>query len=270
MSMEYRVNGTTLRYKAAGETRAGEDRVLLQDDVDLTDRTQWARPGYTVEKLFNDEKYFIFKRNVTQLLCACWQKANLYIPSEYRLDQYHLFASGNEQHLAAVEATKLIDVEYFPLYIRTLEDRISEICNRRLMVKNPFDGQTVFHFRVIRPGQKDNNPLHRDVWLDDYKSCINLYIPIVGSNEKSSLIIIPGSHHWPESRVERTVGGAEINGVKFNVPAVTKISGETQFVRPDPKENEVLVFSPYLIHGGSSNLNEDITRISMEIRLWEF
>jgi ectoine hydroxylase-related dioxygenase (phytanoyl-CoA dioxygenase family) len=105
--------------------------------------------------------------------------------------------------------------------------------------------------------------------LQDYSNCINLYIPVCGSNENSSLIIIPGSHLWSESRVERTVSGALINGVKFNVPAVTNIEGSFEVIRPSPESNEVLVFSPYLIHGGAVNLNKDTTRISIELRLWK-
>jgi ectoine hydroxylase-related dioxygenase (phytanoyl-CoA dioxygenase family) len=110
--------------------------------------------------------------------------------------------------------------------------------------------------------------LHRDVWLPDYKNCINLYIPIAGSNEKSSLVISPGSHRWPELNLEKTIDGARINGIRYIVPAVSKILCQKEFVRPNPKENEVLIFSPYLIHGGSINLNKNLTRISIEVRLW--
>jgi ectoine hydroxylase-related dioxygenase (phytanoyl-CoA dioxygenase family) len=110
--------------------------------------------------------------------------------------------------------------------------------------------------------------LHRDVWLEDYESCINLYIPIAGSNALSSLILLPESHYWPESRIERTMSGAHINGIKFNVPAVTAIDGDFTIERPDPQENEMLLFSPYLIHGGAINLNTNKTRISIELRLW--
>jgi hypothetical protein len=75
---------------------------------------------------------------------------------------------------------------------------MSELLNQELIVCNPYDDQRVFHFRVIRPLSGDNNPLHRDVWLEDYKDCINLYIPIAGSNALSSLIIAPQSHRWSE------------------------------------------------------------------------
>ena len=39
-------------------------------------------------------------------------------------------------------------------------------------------------------------------------------------------------------------------------------------VRPNPGPNEVLVFSPYLIHGGAFNQQTDTTRVSLEMRFW--
>jgi hypothetical protein len=267
--MEYSVNDRTLQYEAKGERHRGENIVLLNHALDLTKGTHWSKTGLIIEKLFDDSLFATFQRNTYRLLTSLWQKALLETPDNFQLHQYHLIAKTTEAHLAAVDMTKLIDVGLFPVPIQELEDRISEICRKKLIAKNPFDGQTVFHFRVIRPQQRDNNPLHRDVWLEDYSNCINLYIPVAGSNEKSSLVIVRGSHHWPESDIERTQSGAEINGVKFNVPAVTAISRNPQFIRPNPKDNEVLVFSPYLIHGGALNLNEDATRISIEVRLWK-
>jgi len=38
--------------------------------------------------------------------------------------------------------------------------------------------------------------------------------------------------------------------------------------RPNPGENEMLLFSPYLVHGGGYNFNTDMTRISLEMRFW--
>jgi len=178
-------------------------------------------------------------------------------------------ASDRNSHLAAVDQTKLLSVSDFPIPILEIESRISEICETPLIAKNPFDQQSIFHFRIVRPHSNDNNPLHRDVWLKDYANCINLYIPIAGSNDLSSLSIIPGSHCWRESRIERTQEGALLDGVQYNVPAVTDIRGDYEIVRPNPKRNEVLVFSPYLIHGGAINLNPNQTRISVELRLWK-
>ena len=40
-------------------------------------------------------------------------------------------------------------------------------------------------------------------------------------------------------------------------------------IRLKGKENEVMLFSPYLVHGGGYNFNADVTRISLEIRFWK-
>lgn len=266
--MKYTINKSSLQYSADGKTFRGDDRVLLNSTIDLTAKTKWAKEGFTIESLFNESDFQLFKTNTKSLLLKCWRDAGFSLSEDFSLDQYYKVVRTREEHLSAVEKTKLLLVESFPIDIRILERRISEICGEELLVKNPYDNQSIFHFRVIRPQQPDNNPLHRDVWLEDYKDCINLYIPVCGSNDLSSLVIVPQSHHWPESKIERTLEGAQIGTSKYNVPAVTKLDSEATYVRPNPKENEVLVFSPYLIHGGSANLNNDITRISIEVRLW--
>ena len=267
--MKYTVNDITLSYDAVGSKSFGDNKVLLHDAVDLTKNASWHDRGFVIERLFDETTNKDFFRATEHLLKSLWRRSILQFDDHLPLHEYHKVAKTKEQHLAAVEYTKLLDVSDFPLGIQRIEQRIGEVCKAKLVARNPFDNQTIFHFRVIRPKSGDNNPLHRDVWLEDYADCINLYIPVCGSNERSSLIIVPGSHLWPESRVERTVAGAHINGVRFNVPAVTDITGDFNCVRPDPAPGEVLIFSPYLIHGGAVNLNDEQTRISIELRLWK-
>jgi hypothetical protein len=73
-----------------------------------------------------------------------------------------------------------------------------------------------------------------------------------------------------ESAIERTVEGAILNGTSYTVPCVISILDEMpKLIRPNPKENEVMLFSPYLVHGGGYNFNENITRMSLEIRFWK-
>ncbi len=267
--MKYELNKKEIKYKAEGEKTSGDDTVLLHQAIDLTYGKSWGEKGFTIERLFEESTYHEFKTKTSALLISLWGKAGLDLSIDFELSQYHTVAASKDLHIAAIEKTKLLSISEFPVSIQLIEQRISEICKKPLVAKNPFDNQSVFHFRVVRPNSNDNNPLHRDVWLEDYANCVNLYIPIEGSNSNSSLAIIPGSHHWPESKTERTEQGAIIENMKFNVPAVTSIKGEYEIVRPDPKENEVLVFSPYLIHGGAVNLNENQTRISIELRLWK-
>ncbi|HEY5745299.1 MAG TPA: hypothetical protein VIU12_04400 [Chryseolinea sp.] len=267
--MKYTVNNTDLSYEVTGPRAWGDERVLLNEAVDLTAATPWGATGFSIEQLFDAATYSTFMHNTRMLLLKSWREAGLALGDDFDLEQYHTLVPDFDGHLKAIEKTKLLFTKDFPVPVRMVEDRISDLCHVPLIAKNPFDGQSIFHFRVIRPRQADNNPLHRDVWLEDYDDCINLYIPIAGSNAQSSLILVPGSHRWPESRIEKTVEGAVINGVRFNVPGVTDIHGPYQVKRPDPGLNEVLIFSPYLIHGGAINLNQDQTRISIEMRLWK-
>jgi len=267
--VEYTVNDHTFTYNATGERAFGEPRVLLHGAEDLAAKTSWAESGFSIQPFLDAATYQQFHRNARQLLFRCWKKAGIHVPEDFNLERYHQLVPDLQSHLRAVEQTKLLSTSDFPVSVDIIEKRIGEICGARLRAFNPFDQQSVFHFRVIRPTSGDNNPLHRDVWLQDYDNCINLYIPIAGSNELSSLVLIPGSHYWPESRIERTVHGAVINNLRFNLPAVTGVSGKFTCVRPNPGINEVLIFSPYLIHGGAVNLNSDTTRISIELRLWK-
>ncbi|MBS1486862.1 MAG: hypothetical protein JST43_04675 [Bacteroidetes bacterium] len=267
--MKYELNNQPIHYFPEGEKKFGQPDVLLHRASDLTVSTRWSAKGYTIAPLFDTETFTTFQSETTALVTDCWRQAGLLVPDHFKLDQYHTLITTQAQHLAAVEQTKLLSAKKFPLGISRIEERVSDICGISLIALNPFDGQSVFHFRVVRPHSHDNNPLHRDVWLEDYANCINLYIPVAGSNALSSLPLIPGSHYWPEDKIERTENGALINNTKFNVPAVSEIHGEFQIVRPDPVANEVLVFSPYLIHGGAVNLNDNLTRISIELRLWK-
>jgi hypothetical protein len=267
--MKYEVNHRTFHYDAEGKRIIGEPDIRLDHDIDLTLGLPWHEKGFTIEKLFDEDHYRRFCDAVHTLLISLWQRAGLSVTDQFDLARYHQVATSWEDHLRAVHLTKLLPVEAFPVPITWLENRVSDIIGQKLHVHNPFDNQRVFHFRVIRPQSSDNNPLHRDVWLEDYQDCLNLYIPIAGSNDQSALILAPGSHRWPESDIERTESGAVINGVRFNVPAVTDILRPYQLERPSPGENEFLLFSPYLIHGGAANQNTDVTRISIEIRLWK-
>ena len=73
-----------------------------------------------------------------------------------------------------------------------LDKRISEICGVNVTSNHPTqEASRKFCIRIVRPQRNtDNNPPHRDVWLDRLRNAINIYLPLAGSNNKSSLPII--------------------------------------------------------------------------------
>ncbi len=252
-----------------GDRRYGPDEVLLAAHDDLTQQADWAEAGFTVASFLPDETYREFMTGVRSLFRTFFQQAGIDLPERVPLNQYHQLTNFNDKtHLVIVDQAKLLNVQEFPVALSWVEQRVSELCGVRVRAYNPHNGERVFHFRIIRPQRNDNNPLHRDVWLPEYHDAVNIYVPLAGSNEHSSLTLVPGSHHWSESVIERTVRGAKVHGVQFNVPGVTDSQNPLTIVRPNPAANEVLVFSPYLVHGGAVNLNEDLTRISLEMRFW--
>lgn len=267
--MEYIINNRKIEYSAEGEKSFGNDEVLLNRAIDLTKGLDWNEAGYCVEKIFFNHTLEKLKHNTHQLLVESWKEVGLEVPDHFSLENYHTLINDFETHLKVLEKIKLLSTTSFPVDISIVEKTISKILKQEVHACNPFDNQRVFHFRIIRPLSGDNNPLHRDVWLEDYDNCINLYIPIAGSDENSSLILAPNSHLWPESIIERTIAGARIDGKQYNVPAVTRLKCRAKFIRPNPTVNEAIIFSPYLIHGGAANLNSDTTRISIELRLWK-
>lgn len=267
--MFYNLNNKKLSLDIQGEKSFGEDKVLLAEEDDLTIGTSWREQGYIIEEFLNVNDFGIMVSGLEEIFIKAVKDSFGYLPDNFRSEEYHALNKDNQQlHLDIINKTTQLSYNYFPIEITKVVDRISEILNIPLTVTNPFNQYERFHLRTVRPGHQDFNPLHRDSWLDRLKNGINLYVPICGSNEKSSLCVIPKSHYWKESEVERTSGGALVNGVKYSVPALTNTTHPLDIVRPNPGYNQVLVFSPYLLHGGAANFNENETRISLEMRLW--
>jgi ectoine hydroxylase-related dioxygenase (phytanoyl-CoA dioxygenase family) len=175
----------------------------------------------------------------------------------------------DEEHARLVRETGLHWAnEELPVPMACVEGRVSAILGIEVVANNPYFDQHRFQVRVVRPGKTDNNPPHRDVWLDRLRNAVNVYVPLAGSTERTSLPLVPGSHRWRESDIERTLAGALVAGVPYTVPAVTGARRPLRLVRPPVRANEVMVFTPYAIHGGAVNRTADTTRVSLEIRFW--
>lgn len=240
----------------------GEDRIILQEDTNLLENTDFNGNGH---QIFSMNSYNGFLKSMVETKIA-----NLIPHASHKLSdisKYHLHIT-DEEHTKIINAmpwkkTESPEIQEFAEY---MELRVSGILGKKVKIFN--DDIWV---RICRPSSitdTDYNPCHRDIYLDFYRNIVNIYVPIVGSNDKSSLAMQSGSHLWNERDLVVTQGGAYFpnSGKKYSVDAILRSKQPLNMVRPNPQEDEFILFSPYLIHGCSFNDNVDTTRMSVEIR----
>lgn len=285
MEVKYHIGDRTFELQLKGEVITGTDSILVQEDHNLFGGTLWNDNGYTIQPFLSEEQYEKVKKGMISKIIELIKRLGGTVDDNFTLEQYHCYVT-DEQHLQIV---RLIqhgwNVSEFPIDFSIVEERISKILGKPVtantgytntedfdtgLSKVRYETVYIFSLRIVRPGKmQDNNPPHRDVWIDRLRNAVNVYAPLCGSTDKSSLPLIPGSHFFKESEIERTAQGALLNGIKYSVPCVTTIKGEApRLLRPQTLENEVMLFSPYLVHGGAYNFEMDRTRMSLEIRFW--
>ena len=267
--MKARLNPHNVEYRIEGPAAPGAAEVLLAADTDLTAGTHWAGAGYVVAPWLTPADNATLRHGLAELVRGALRNVGLEVAADWPVTAYHhLIDDNTDLHLAVVRQTGRYPLEALPLPATLLEARVSALCGRAVRSHNPAIGEAQFHLRLVRPQRSDNNPLHRDAWLERLRNGVNIYFPVAGSTANSSLVLVPGSHWWPENQTTRTLAGAVYNGAQYSVPAVVSAVAPLQLLRPNPGPNEVLLFSPYLLHGGAVNLNDDETRISLEMRFW--
>jgi hypothetical protein len=267
------VGQDVLRYAIDGETAFGPDEVLLEKDTNVIEDAPWQKEGYVVADFLAPRDFQQLRDAVRLLLfelVAKHERALRLAPGDFRLEDYHRHVATDESHLAfAMSIREGFGLDRLGIDVSEVERRVSELCRREVVCHNPDRTIQEFCVRIVRPGADgDNNPPHRDVWLDRLRNAVNIYLPLAGSNERSALPIVPGSHTWRESEIERTTEKGTVNGAAYRVPAVVGAKRRFAMVRPNPGLNQVMVFSPYAIHGGGRNFNQDVTRVSVEMRFW--
>lgn len=236
----------------------GKDYVMLNNDINLLKNTTFDNSGYTILDI----------ENYNELLQNLIKKQIFLVTDKMiELEDYHNKVS-NEEHTSILNSMpykKYLNknVNDFCVY---LENTVSNILNEKVKIFN-----NDLWFRICRPTSlhdNDFNPCHRDVYLDFYRNIVNIYLPVVGSNENSSLTIQPGSHKWNENETRVTKGGAYFKTInkKYSVDAIVASKQPLKMIRPNPNEKQLMLFSPYLIHGCANNDNTNTTRISLEVR----
>jgi hypothetical protein len=267
--VKIRLNQHDVEHRVEGPAGPGAAEVLLAADTDLTAGTPWAAAGYVVAPWLAPAENTTLRNGLAELVRSAGRAVGLYVPADWPITDYHrLVGDDQARHLAVVNHTKSYPLAALPVPVARLEARVSALCGRAVRAHNPATNQAEFHLRIVRPHRSDNNPLHRDSWLDRLRNGVNIYLPVAGSTADSALALVPGSHWWPENQTIRTHAGAMYNGTQYSVPGLVAAAAPLHLVRPNPGPDEALLFSPYLLHGGATNLNNDETRISLEMRFW--
>ena len=204
------LNGQAVPYLVEGASEAANDeQVLLASGHDLTARTAWAAAGYAVLPGLPAPYQEALQTGLANLLREAMRVAGIPVAAGFDITQYHhLVGDDMVRHLAVIAQTKEFKHSQFPVPLAVLEGYLGAVCGQSISAYNYHVDERVFHLRIVRPGRADHNPLHRDVWLPEYRDGLNIYLPVAGSTDRSSLTLVPGSHHWPENTVERTAGGA--------------------------------------------------------------
>lgn len=270
MNVVYKINQEELSFNLEGNVIIGKEEVLYLKDIKLLENSDFETSGYKVLPFLDEEKFTKIQNGITKIIYDILKSINIDAPEDFKLEDYHNYVD-DEKHL---EIAKIIQhgwhVSNFPIDFGIIDNEISKIINFEVTTDAPHINFNNFFVRIIRPSKtKDNNPPHRDVWIDRLRNCVNIYYPICGSDDRSSLPIIPGTHLLSESLIERSGEGAKLNGTQFTVPCVIKVNNEIpNMIRPDVQDGEIMIFTPYLVHGGGANLNQDKTRVSLEVRFF--
>jgi len=265
-------------FNVEGTNVWGEDKLEIDNDDDLSKNTMFEDTGYTLSELLTKKECEDLRLSLQNIILNEIKKISGITLKRNELVDYHKFFTA-EEHLNFIKTVYKNNSEHgtgfnFSMldeFGDKIKNRITELCGIKVTPRIPGGKYERFFIRIARPQKLnsffDNNPPHKDIYLDRLRNAINTYFPVSGSNKKSSLGIIPYSHRWNEKDIKR-INNAKIKGVSYTVPCITDTRhGGLNIIRPQPKKNEVLLFSPYCIHGGAPNFSKQ-TRISMEARFW--
>lgn len=256
-------------FEVKGDFFWGEQKVLYNPIDNIISKVPWEKEGYQVVKAFIDNEFELLKRSITGNIIKAIKTIGVELnESDFSLAKYHEIINSDDLHNKVISITRNLENEDFNFDINQLANRFGDLLGYTLTSWVEELQKSHIQIRISRPNSLDINPPHRDGYLSYWEDIINVWIPIEGCNERSSLPVFSGSHLISEHDILRTHSkGAEINGNTYYVPCILETkNGPINMIRPNPKQGEALLFSPYLIHGAAVNKNYNTTRVSLELR----
>lgn len=255
-------------YDIEGEFSWGEQFCFVDENKDKLSSLSWFKNGFSVKNFLTASELVELKLSVSRNLMGIFKDIGISVGTNLDLGEYHKYASNKEVHQQIIQRTRELRFADLAFNGEWFCGRVSSLIGIPLSPVIKELGRDHVQLRINRPNSLDINPPHRDGYLNIWKNVINLWLPIVGCNEKSILPLIEGSHYWTEDTILKTnLGGARIDGNSYRVPAILDTKYGLKMKRPLIKECEILMFTPYLIHGAAVNQNLDTTRMALEFRL---
>ncbi|ADQ17658.1 phytanoyl-CoA dioxygenase family protein [Leadbetterella byssophila] len=276
--LSYTIGNESYEFSVEGspEFKCGKNERLSREDTDIVYHQDWYQEGYTVKPFLSESEFAYLKEGLTNSVAALIrEELNLEVPADFVLENYHHLVKNSEDHYKVVRRTRDLFAEDFNFPVKSILPKFEAILGFGLTDINPEDGKELHIIvRINRPGSNDFNPPHKDVYerVDEANYIppfVNLWIPIAGVTENSSLPIAPGSHLISEDQVCRTFDGAVVEGNKYRVRMIESWGGSTHLERAKVKDGDVLFFSGHLIHGLAVNAEPDMTRVALEFRLFK-
>lgn len=269
-------NAYQVSVKDSPPFKVGSDVRLSREDTDIVYSQPWYTEGHTSVNFLSEEEFASLKQGLTQSVANIIKnELGKEIPADFSLERYHDVVTSKEEHFKVVGKTRDLFAEDFNFPVKEVLPKFEKILGFGLSDINPEDGKELHIIvRINRPGSTDYNPPHKDVYerVDEVNYIppfVNLWIPIAGVTEKSSLPIAPGSHLLSEDKVLRTYDGAVVEGNKYRVRMIKEWGGSSHLERAEVGYGEVLFFSGHLIHGLAVNAEPDTTRVALEFRLFK-
>lgn len=98
---------------------------------------------------------------------------------------------------------------------------------------------------------------------------VTIWVPAFRVMASYSLPIVPRSHLFLESAILRNRPGSGINGDQYSVASIKSWNVSPKVQRVLLNDDELIIFSSNLTHGLAYNNNNDTTRTSFELTLYE-
>ncbi len=267
MNCQLTIDKEPFSFQIEGDFFWGIDQVLFNPSSSVIMNTSWKKDGYALFDLLTVEEFNRIQENISSLLKSIALEIGIDLPDHFSPEKYHLYFNTQELHNQVIQKTRFLTFKDFKIDFQQLCTRVSDFIKYPLQLENPLLDEEIVILRISRPKSLDINPLHRDGYLDIWANVLNLWIPLAGCDENSSLPVFPESHLLNETKVYRSeTKGARINGLGYHVPGIVDVKGGLDLIRPNPAYRQALLFTPFLIHGAAINQNENKTRLSLELR----